>query len=247
MLLILLGLIAGQSQFVKDSDNHEKIEITKGQELALLDENSDGIINWSSENEKIAVVDENGTVIAKKTGTTTIIVETEDGKIEYEIVVTEPSEETDATVPTEEKTEIPDNNMPVLYIENVSAKAGDKEIPVKVNVKGNPGILGMIISINYDDKNLVLKEASCGEAVDGVLNFTKSNDFASGCRFVWDGVEITEGQIEDGTILELTFEAYSSIKSGKYPIEIGYGTGDIVNGKLIEVEPEIVNGNIIIE
>lgn len=243
LLLVFLWLLLGNF-----GDKNKSIKIDAGQEYTLFDEGSDEITSWSSEDENIAIIDENGNIVGLKSGTTIITVVKGDESYEYEVVVNGSSDnnENNSNADKNDETAIPNNNQPVIYAEKVSAKAGDDEIVVNVNIERNPGVLGMILAINYDDKNLTLKKAECGDALKGTLNFTKSNTFESGSRFLWDGVEINEDQIKDGTVLVLTFEADESTSKGNYPIRIKYDEGDIVNNKLIEVEAQVVNGMITI-
>ncbi|MBR7132054.1 MAG: leucine-rich repeat protein [Clostridia bacterium] len=138
------------------------------------------------------------------------------------------------------------DTKPTFIVDSVSANPGDKKVTLAVSVKNNPGILGMTLSVEYDEEVLTLTEASSGEALSGVLSFTKSNILKSGCNFVWDGQEITTDSIRNGTILLLTFDISNDAKTDEYPIKISYRNGDIIDGNLDSILFEIQNGKIIV-
>lgn len=136
------------------------------------------------------------------------------------------------------------DNTPTFVVGSVNANAGDRNVTVAVSVKNNPGILGMTLSVQYDESVMTLTNASNGAALSNVLNFTSANVLTSGCNFVWDGQEISEDSIKNGEILLLTFEILNDASSGSYPIEISYRTGDIIDGNLDSIAFEIENGKI---
>ncbi len=136
------------------------------------------------------------------------------------------------------------DNTPTFVVNSVSVNAGDRNVTVAVSVKNNPGILGMTLSVEYDETIMTLVDAQSGSALSDVLNFTKANTLASGCNFVWDGQEITAENIKNGEILLLTFNILEDALSGSYPITVSYAEGDIIDGNLNVASFEIENGNI---
>lgn len=137
------------------------------------------------------------------------------------------------------------NGYPLISINDVSAKAGD-EIQVSITLKNNPDILGMALSAYYDETNLTLQSVENGEAFKDVLDLTTSQTLASGSRFLWDGIDISENDIKDGTVLIMNFKINSGARAGKYPITLKYSDGDIVDKNLTSVSPQIENGYITI-
>lgn len=137
------------------------------------------------------------------------------------------------------------SSYPLISISDVSAKAGD-EIQVSITLKNNPGILGMALSAYYDETNLTLQSVENGEAFKDVLDLTTSQTLASGSRFLWDGIDISENDIKDGTVLIMNFKINSGARAGKYPITLKYSDGDIVDKNLTSVSPQIENGYITI-
>lgn len=139
------------------------------------------------------------------------------------------------------------NNSPVLFLESIKVKPGDREIKVPIKIKNNPGILGMEISVLYDEKEMKLTGASNGYAFKGVLNFTKGNLLRSGCQFIWDGQEVRKEEIRDGEILVLKFDILDTAKKGEYLINISYKEEDIVDNELSLVSMYVKGGKMIIQ
>ena len=135
---------------------------------------------------------------------------------------------------------------PTIVVGNVSAKAGDT-IQVPVSIQNNPGILGMALKISFDDSVMTLTGAATGEAVSDVLTFTRPKNLINGCKFAWDGLEITPEQTKDGDVLILTFEIQSGAETGSYPISFTYSTNDVFNNDMEPVALDMVNGNVTIQ
>lgn len=137
------------------------------------------------------------------------------------------------------------NTSPTIVADSVSANPGDTGVQVSLRVLNNPGILGMALTLNYDDESLTLTGAENGAAVKDVLSMTKPGKYVSPCNFVWDGQEIASEQIKDGEILILTFDVAESA-AGTYPIEVSYRPGGIVDNAFGALTLEIQNGEITI-
>ena len=131
---------------------------------------------------------------------------------------------------------------PTLVADSVSANAGGT-VQVAVSVAKNPGILGMTLSLNYDDSKLTLTDVANGSAASA-LTFTKPSRFIDGCDFVWYGEALTADQIKDGEVLVLTFKVADGCAAGTYPISISYVDGDIFDNNLSYLNLNIVNGSV---
>ena len=92
------------------------------------------------------------------------------------------------------------------------ATAGSN-VDVEVKIQNNPGVLGAIVRITYDEE-LTLLNAVNGSAFSA-LDMTKPGMFQSPCQFTWDSVDIDTLGIKDGTILQLTFKVPENAVSGK--------------------------------
>lgn len=133
------------------------------------------------------------------------------------------------------------NNTKIVVSNNLSLP-GD-HIDVDISVANNPRILGMTLMLQYDSK-LTLVSAKSGEAFD-MLAMTKPGVLESGCKFVWDGTELDEKSIKDGTILTLTFEISKEVKAGEKYI-ISASSEDAVDKNLNPVKITAQSGSLTI-
>lgn len=97
---------------------------------------------------------------------------------------------------------------PTLYISDVTAAPGST-VQVAVCVKGNPGILGVAMTVTYDESVLTMTGATKGAIASG-LEMTKPGAWVSGCSFLYDGMDEIDAAVEDGEILILTFAVEAS-------------------------------------
>ena len=141
---------------------------------------------------------------------------------------------------------IENSNNPFITISEATALPG-KDVRIIANIENNPGILGMTLTLNFDETALKLEKAESGNAFRDVLDFTPSKTLSSGSRFVWDGVDITNDKIKDGEILIMDFHILENAESGKYPIYLNCADGDIVDNNLQAVSVTIEIGYIIVE
>lgn len=138
------------------------------------------------------------------------------------------------------------DTKPRFVVESTTVSSGDTGVQIAVVVKNNPGILGMTLTVEYNEDIMTLSNASNGEALSGVLSFTKANVLKSGCKFVWDGQELEAEDIKNGTVLYLDFNIMENAQSGTYPINLSYNDGEIIDSDLSSLSIEIQNGNIVI-
>jgi len=134
-----------------------------------------------------------------------------------------------------------------IVVENVTVAPGDKEVVVPVLIENNPGVLGMMLSVSYDETVMSMTSVENGEAVSEALTLTQSNSLGTGCVFVWDGLEIFDEEIKNGTILLMKFNIGNNASDGNYQIVIVCGEGDIIDNDLYALSPIIVNGSITIK
>ena len=139
-----------------------------------------------------------------------------------------------------------DDKSPKIVMNTVSGKAGDT-VQVIAEVKNNPGILGMILTAEYDEKALKLESVENGEAISEILTLTTSKTLESGTRFVWDGIELSEDDIKDGKIIVMNFKILSTAEEGSHMINLNYVDGNIIDYNLESVSPEIKYGYVKVE
>ena len=130
--------------------------------------------------------------------------------------------------------------LATLVIENVEAENG-KTVQVAINIENNPGIIGAVLTINFDSA-LKLVDAKRGEAWNS-LYFTKPSALVNACNFVWDG--LNGADYTNGSVLILTFEIPEDAKEGTvYNITASYTAGNVINANLEPVKLEIESGSI---
>ncbi len=163
------------------------------------------------------------------------------------------------TSDTESSEPIPPSDLEEEIVENIDVKnasiklkttygkAGEI-IPVVVELRENPGILGAILSLEYDESAMTLVDVENGEAVADVLTLTHSKELASGMNFVWDGLELDSDDIQEGTMLVLYFElSFDAIPGKRYPLKLEYEPGSVIDEDLNKVNLTISQGFIEIE
>lgn len=133
-----------------------------------------------------------------------------------------------------------------LIVKGGNVKASE-EIEVPVELKNNPGILGFTITIKYDDEIFELTDIENGDVFDGVLQFTKPQIYADGCRCLWDGLSIDKENVRDGTLVRFKFHVRDTVKKDKYPVVVECAGNDVIDNNLKNVPVKIQNGEINIE
>lgn len=134
-----------------------------------------------------------------------------------------------------------------IKLKTTYGKAGET-IPVVIDIRENPGILGVVLSLEYDENAMTLVDVENGEAVSDVLTLTHSKELSSGINFVWDGLELDSEDIKEGTMLILYFELSPDAIPGKrYPLKLEQKPGSIVDADLNRVNLSISQGYIEIE
>lgn len=146
---------------------------------------------------------------------------------------------------TEPSDENENYTSPTIVVDTAEGTPGS-DVQVAIALKCNPGILGMTLTLYYDETLCTLEKAENGNAVDGILDLTTSKNLNTGARFVWDGIEISDSDIKDGNILLLTFKIKDGAKSDYCPITVKYFNDDIVDNDLNGIYPTIENGGILI-
>ena len=128
---------------------------------------------------------------------------------------------------------------PIIGASSVKISADGNTATVVITITDNPGILGLEMSVSFDDSTLVLVSATSGSAMNG-LAFTASEDFSQGGKFLWDGVDAIA---VDGEVLVLTFDI-SDAPAGNYSIMLKVHAYD---NELNTLSFKIGNINITVE
>lgn len=106
---------------------------------------------------------------------------------------------------------------PTLIVKTVKTRAGDK-IEVPVSVQNNPGLLGMVVNLQYDDNALTLTEVSNGSLLENYM-FTPPKNMKSGCNAAWN-INDVPSDIQDGEIAILHFKVSEKAQAGAYAISV---------------------------
>ncbi len=121
-----------------------------------------------------------------------------------------------------------------------------RSVDIDINIENNPGILGGTLKFTYDS-SLLLTNAVAGDAFSA-LSLTKPGKFTSPCSFTWDGQQISQADIKNGTILTLTFEIPKDAQPGTiYNITASCENGGFVDTALKKIVPIIINGKISVD
>ena len=176
------------------------------------------------------------------------------GNVEYEnhiwddgIVTTDPTS-TSQGVKTytcetcgETKTEVVfAEDAPQIIVESQTVTAGDV-VELNVNLKNNPGVISMSLTLEFDDTALKLVEVVDG----GILgNNNSSPQLGNPYLLVWDNDTAPQNFTEDGVLVTLKFEVLETAEIGIYPVTISYDYDnyDIYNYDVEKVEFGIKNG-----
>lgn len=128
------------------------------------------------------------------------------------------------------------NTSAVLRIESKNVHVGET-FEIVVKIENNPGIIAANINVTFDEE-LVLVDAFNGDAFSTLTyipprQLATSKPISSNCNFAWQGFDIDDKDIRDGTILTLRFELSRNAKAGEtYNISITNKMNDVVDKNL---------------
>lgn len=115
------------------------------------------------------------------------------------------------------------------------------EVTMDIVIENNPGIGGAELIVSYDEK-LTLIKAEPGAAFSA-LTFATPSYYRSPMIFAWDSLNVANKDIQDGTILTLTFHVAEDA-AGDLPVNISYESGDIYDRDLNPVEVHVESSYI---
>lgn len=131
----------------------------------------------------------------------------------------------------------------IFTVDTVTVAQGAEQAEVKVSVRNNPGILGAMFSLEYDESIMALTDAHSGQAL-AALTYQNPSRYQSGCNFLWYGSET--GEAKDGEILVLTFDIAEAAAPGIYPITIKLDDENMLDENCDLLNPDVVQGGITI-
>lgn len=108
---------------------------------------------------------------------------------------------------------------PAVGAPSVEAAPGETEIQIAISVTDNPGIAGLMITVEYNTDVLHLTGAESGSAMSA-LTFTAPSTLGNGCTFLWDSEWVADSDIKNGEILILTFNVLPNAVECEFPISL---------------------------
>lgn len=131
----------------------------------------------------------------------------------------------------------------VITVGTAYGKPGTS-VSVDLEIKNNPGILGMTLKLEYDESKATLVSVENGDALSH-MTFTTPKDLKSGCQLPWDAENVTDEDITDGVIATLTFEILDTTQENEdISIRLSYDTGAIIDGDMNPLPISLENGVI---
>ena len=106
---------------------------------------------------------------------------------------------------------------PSITIASIEITPEDTQVTLTISITDNPGIAGLMLSLQYNTDVFNLTEATNGEALD-TLTFTAPNGLDSGCMFLWDSIEVNDEDVKNGVFLRLAFDIVPNPPEGEYSI-----------------------------
>ena len=126
-----------------------------------------------------------------------------------------------------------------ISVEQSWGKPGETAV-VQIVLADNPGILGAVITVSWDE-NLTLMSDASGEAF-AYMSYTSPGRYISGgTNFVWYANSVNEAV--DGTILTLTFKVSETAENNEIlPVRVTYTLGDVIDKDDNDVVLTITDG-----
>lgn len=104
-----------------------------------------------------------------------------------------------------------------ISMEETWAAAGSN-VDVKINIKGNPGIIGGTLTVSWPEGVTLVGDKN-GDAFSSITYQKPSRYISTGTNFVWYGSDVDE--VKDGTVLVLTFKVDKNVTdSDKFLISV---------------------------
>lgn len=132
---------------------------------------------------------------------------------------------------------------PTIIVSSADAEIGG-EVVVYVSISDNIGLIGLDISVFYDENTMTLVSVEAGNAMKE-LQFSAPEYLYSGSKFLFDGVSIDDKNIRDGEFLVLTFSVSSWANSGHYSVYAKVNKA--LDNDLNEPSLKLVSGTVTIK
>lgn len=141
---------------------------------------------------------------------------------------------------------VDDSNIsePALIIRGAKAKPGSKNVEVNIEIKNNPGILGIDFDLYYDSSAVTLINAKSELYLEG-CSYTPPSYYRNPTTFLWDFQDAN--WVEDGVVLKLYFDVSETASIGEHEIKIMYSYGNIFDKNGTPIDVKVINSSISVE
>lgn len=133
----------------------------------------------------------------------------------------------------------------VITAKTVQLEEGDESVDIDILVSNNPGIMGMTLTVTFDESALELVNVKDG----GILGAQSHKpEHVSPYTLAWSNDTATTNNTANGVIATLTFKVTkNAVKGNSYSIGLSYDYDnfDIYDTNLNPVKFSIENGKII--
>ncbi len=135
------------------------------------------------------------------------------------------------------------SNTPTLNVGRAAGRAGEK-VEVDISIADNPGIVSMLLSVNYDNTYLTLTEVKEHGCLPGAVH---GNNYSKRpYKLSWANDTASENITANGKLVTLIFKIKEGAPEGNIPIEVSYDNKNhgIYDVNLRTVEFEVNNGSV---
>lgn len=146
----------------------------------------------------------------------------------------------------EENTNSNESEITKIYVSSNGKATRGSSVDIAVCIENNFGVLGLLLTVRYDESVMTLKEAKNGKAFDA-LHYTPSGELSSGCAFLWDAPKIEEADIRNGEILILTFSIKENAPQGSYDVLLDVKENGAYDRALEKLSLTTENGKMLVE
>lgn len=131
----------------------------------------------------------------------------------------------------------------VIAADNVSAKPGETA-DVAIRAENNPGIVALMLRIDYDPAALTLTSVDNGEVFASNTALFGKDLTATPYTVLWEDGLSTEDHTGDGVLVTLHFTVKNDVQEGDYGIKLEVDTASTFNTDLEKVAFQTQNGTV---
>lgn len=134
----------------------------------------------------------------------------------------------------------------IITVGNVSGKSGD-DVDVPITVEDNPGLIAMLLSLNYDTDKIKLTGVTDG-TVFGTGNALFGKDYTQvPYKLLWENGTAQSNYSQSGTLATLHFHILDSAAIGSVSIALQYAQDSTFDMDFNEIPLELHDGQVTIE